>query len=98
MGKMVFSDSYISVKEAQEKLIEEFGDEDMVPTNKRSCIDNALVKCKFYSFGDFCERGTWKEWKVNGITTFTCSRCGYPSEERTRYCPNCGAEMSQEVR
>lgn len=44
------------------------------------------------------KKGKWDiffsdHYKVHEIGV-ECSRCGYRTQERTNYCPNCGAEMT----
>ena len=40
----------------------------------------------------------WKTWYHGGANfTYSCSLCGYHPEEKTNYCPRCGAEMRGEA-
>lgn len=32
------------------------------------------------------------EWRLDG-RIYRCSRCNYPSESKTNFCPNCGADL-----
>ena len=50
------------------------------------------------------KRGKWVEHHIPfdwmGFTHWTCSECGYGEKEkninRTKFCPNCGADMREE--
>ena len=38
----------------------------------------------------------WKTWYHGGANfTYSCSLCGYHPDEKTNYCPRCGAEMGE---
>ena len=32
------------------------------------------------------------EWKQEGMI-FRCSRCCFPADKKSNYCPNCGADL-----
>ena len=47
---------------------------------------------------DIVCHGRWKVWyhgKEGGFS-YTCSRCGIHADERSDYCPKCGARMDGE--
>lgn len=95
MGNTILGDFFVSVREAKERLISVFWLKDY-----EKLIEDELVKCKAYSVDtDPKAKAKWNMWFRGGVDiTYTCNNCGYPSEERTCYCPNCGAEMSQDGR
>ncbi len=98
MGKMTLGDFYVSVREAKDRLVNVFWLKDF-----GELIEDELAKCKAYELDPDPSAkkqiAKWNAWFRGGVDiTYTCNNCGYPSEERTRYCPNCGAEMSQDGR
>lgn len=40
--------------------------------------------------------GEWIELEDKILAPYKCSRCGIRTNHRTRYCPECGAEMKKE--
>lgn len=95
MGNTRFEDFLVSAREAKDRLLSVFW-----LKNYEKLIEDELVKCKAYPADtDPKAEAKWNAWFRGGVDiTYTCNNCGYPSEERTRYCPNCGAEMSQDGR
>ena len=71
-----------------------------------TCIHFPVCEQKKYDFAniDECEyyreerpKGKWiihEDWHPN--CRYGCSICGSLTNERTPYCPNCGAEMEEE--
>lgn len=80
-----------------------------LPAKERYIIDEALDSIEEayrtgYARGAAAARarqqGEWKK-KTDGlphlvqITWYECSRCSNTNADRTQYCPNCGAVMSE---
>lgn len=57
---------------------------------KDSIIDNILrLKAP--------KRGSYAEWINPAYDWLQCSRCGYTTSAKSRFCPGCGAEMEVET-
>lgn len=56
-----------------------------------TCID--FVECAETIEAVEVVHGKWKKYTISKLFSCTCSVCNCDAEEKTPFCPNCGADM-----